>query len=94
MNPAGRRLGQVSGRDPSSLNGRWRAYDYDELIARDKASLDIGWLKDDSLADKARTPPIWGSSCATIAIAGNIDRLYSEFPDVIMDEFDFEPTGG
>ena len=25
-------------------DGRWRAYDYDELIARDKASLDIFWL--------------------------------------------------
>jgi len=33
--------------------GRWRAYDYDELIARDKASLDIFWLKDDSLEDSA-----------------------------------------
>ena len=26
--------------------------------------------------------------------AGNIDRLYSEFPNVITDRFDFEPTGG
>jgi type I restriction enzyme M protein len=31
--------------------GRWRSYDYDELVARDKASLDIFWLKDDSLDD-------------------------------------------
>lgn len=30
--------------------GRWRVYDYSELIARDKACLDIFWLKDDSLA--------------------------------------------
>ena len=28
---------------------RWRVYEYDELVARDKASLDIFWLKDDSL---------------------------------------------
>ncbi len=35
---------------------RWRAYDYDELIARDKASLDIFWLKDDSLVDSANLP--------------------------------------
>ena len=34
-----------------NLDGRWRMYDYDELIARDKASLDIFWLKDDSLTD-------------------------------------------
>lgn len=37
-------------------NGRWRSYDYDELIARDKASLDIFWLKDDSLEDSANLP--------------------------------------
>ena len=36
--------------------GRWRAYSYDELIARDKASLDIFWLKDDSLADSDNLP--------------------------------------
>ena len=32
-------------------DGRWRAYSHDELVARDKTSLDIFWLKDDSLAD-------------------------------------------
>jgi type I restriction enzyme M protein len=37
--------------------GRWRAYDYDELIARDKISLDIFWLRDDSLADTDNLPP-------------------------------------
>ena len=37
--------------------GRWRAYEYAELIARDKASLDIFWLKDDSLADSDTLPP-------------------------------------
>jgi type I restriction enzyme M protein len=36
--------------------GRWRAYDYDELIARDKASLDLFWLKDDSLEESANLP--------------------------------------
>ena len=38
-------------------DGRWRAYDYDELIARDKASLDIFWLRDDALADSDNLPP-------------------------------------
>jgi type I restriction enzyme M protein len=36
--------------------GRWRAYDYDELIARDKASLDIFWLKDESLEASDNLP--------------------------------------
>jgi type I restriction enzyme M protein len=37
-------------------DGRWRAYTYDELIARDKASLDIFWLKDESLAESDNLP--------------------------------------
>ena len=28
---------------------RWRVFTYEELIARDKCSLDIFWLKDESL---------------------------------------------
>ena len=41
----------------SNPEGRWRQYDYDALIARDKASLDIFWLKDESLADSDNLPP-------------------------------------
>jgi type I restriction enzyme M protein len=37
-------------------NGRWRAYTYDEILARDKVSLDITWLKDESLEDSANLP--------------------------------------
>jgi len=36
--------------------GRWRAYDYEELINRDKASLDIFWLKDESLEESENLP--------------------------------------
>jgi type I restriction enzyme M protein len=36
--------------------GRWRAYDYDEIINRDKAGLDIFWLKDESLEDSDNLP--------------------------------------
>ncbi len=61
-------------------DGRWRVYEYDELVAREnavsveanvgnadvkarsagrshKASLDIFWLKDESLADSDNLPP-------------------------------------
>ena len=37
--------------------GRWRVYEYDELVARDKGSLDIFWLKDESLVDSDNLPP-------------------------------------
>ena len=36
--------------------GRWRAFDYDEIVRRDKANLDIFWLKDESLEDAADLP--------------------------------------
>ena len=36
--------------------GRWRAYEYDEIVARDKCSLDLFWLKDDSLLDADNLP--------------------------------------
>ncbi len=37
-------------------DGRWRSYTYDELISRDKASLDIFWLKDESLEASDNLP--------------------------------------
>jgi type I restriction enzyme M protein len=40
----------------ASPGGRWRMFPYDELIARDKANLDIFWLRDESLEDSANLP--------------------------------------
>lgn len=36
--------------------GRWRKFSYKELIARDKTSLDVFWLKDKSLTDLDNLP--------------------------------------
>ena len=36
--------------------GRWRKFSYDELVARDKTSLDVFWLKDKSLTDLDNLP--------------------------------------
>ena len=36
--------------------GRWRAFDYEALIKRDKANLDIFWLRDKSLEDSEDLP--------------------------------------
>ena len=54
-NPANRHERRATWSEQSP-NGRWRVYGYDELVARDKASLDIFWLKDESLADSANLP--------------------------------------
>ena len=37
-------------------DGRWRPYSYDEIINRDKVSLDLFWLRDESLEDSAHLP--------------------------------------
>jgi len=36
--------------------GRWRKYTYNEIVNRDKTSLDIFWIKDKSLADMDNLP--------------------------------------
>ena len=36
--------------------GRWRDFDYQDLVARDKCSLDLFWLKDESLLDADSLP--------------------------------------
>jgi type I restriction enzyme M protein len=39
-----------------NADGRWRAYGIEELLVRDKMSLDIFWLRDESLEDSANLP--------------------------------------
>jgi type I restriction enzyme M protein len=36
--------------------GRWRSYDYEEILKRDKLSLDLFWIKDQSLTDTDSLP--------------------------------------
>ena len=54
-NPESRSLRKATW-SPEMPDGRWRMFTYDELMARDKVSLDIFWLKDDSLEDNANLP--------------------------------------
>ena len=37
-------------------DGRWRRYSIDDILSRDKTSLDIFWIKDKSLADLDNLP--------------------------------------
>ena len=37
-------------------DGRWRAYSREELLARDKASLDVFWLRDEATTDLENLP--------------------------------------
>jgi type I restriction enzyme M protein len=48
-NPANRQKRADTWHPDTNPDGRWRKYSYEKLIARDKTSLDIFWLKDKSL---------------------------------------------
>ena len=55
-NPENRHKRKETYNAETNPEGRWRKFTYDEIIARDKTSLDITWLKDKSLADLDNLP--------------------------------------
>jgi type I restriction enzyme M protein len=55
-NPQNRHARKPNWSETKNPDGRWRAYAYDELVARDKASLDVFWLRDESLEDSDNLP--------------------------------------
>jgi type I restriction enzyme M protein len=55
-NPTNRNKRKETFNAASNPEGRWRKFTYEEIIARDKTSLDITWLKDKSLADLDNLP--------------------------------------
>lgn len=63
-------------------DGRWRAYSYDELVARDKASLDIFWLRDESLEDSASLPE---PQVLAEEIADDLRAALEQIEDVLAD---------
>ena len=54
--PVNRHQRQETFNAETNPEGRWRKFSYDDIIARDKTSLDISWLKDKSLADLDNLP--------------------------------------
>ncbi|MDO8369146.1 MAG: class I SAM-dependent DNA methyltransferase [Candidatus Nitrotoga sp.] len=55
-NPRNRHERKESWNEQNNPEGRWRKFSYEQIIARDKTSLDIFWLKDKSLADLDNLP--------------------------------------
>ena len=60
--------------------GRWRKYTYDDIIARDKTSLDIFWLKDDSLTDLDNLPD---PDALAQEIVENLQSAMDSFGEII-----------
>lgn len=55
-NPLNRHERAETWNEQSNPEGRWRKFSYEQIIARDKTSLDVFWLKDKSLANLDNLP--------------------------------------
>ena len=55
-NPKNRHKRKETYHGETNPEGRWRKYTYEEIVGRDKTSLDITWLKDKSLTDMDSLP--------------------------------------
>jgi type I restriction enzyme M protein len=55
-NPKNRHKRKETFNAETNPDGRWRKFDYKEIINRDKTSFDITWVKDSSLADLENLP--------------------------------------
>mgnify|MGYP003335785617 FL=1 len=60
---------------------RFHAFSYDDLIKRDKVSLDIFWLKDESLEDTENLPP---PEIIAQEIADNLQSALDSMNEVIV----------
>jgi type I restriction enzyme M protein len=63
-------------------DGRWRTYDYEELVNRDKASLDIFWLKDESLSDSDNLP---APEVIAAEIVEDLEAALEQFREILAD---------
>ncbi|MFQ5605680.1 MAG: class I SAM-dependent DNA methyltransferase, partial [bacterium] len=59
---------------------RFKKFTYDEIIARDKTSLDIFWLKDDSLVDLDNLPD---PDILALEIIDNLESGLNSFREVV-----------
>ncbi|HEX7971344.1 MAG TPA: hypothetical protein VF501_03890 [Thiobacillus sp.] len=74
--------GASTGSARTGPDGRWRAYDYEDLVNRDKASLDIFWLRDESLADSDNLP---APEVIAAEIVEDLEAALEQFREILAD---------
>ena len=78
-NPLNRHKRKESWNEQSNPEGRWRKFSYEQIIARDKTSLDIFWLKDKSLADLDNLPE---PDVLALEIIDNLEAGLNSFREI------------
>jgi len=63
-------------------DGRWRAFSYDELMARDKVNLDIFWIRDESLEETANLPE---PDVLAMEIVEDLEAALAQFRAIVED---------
>ena len=63
-------------------DGRWRPFTYDQILARDKVSLDLFWLRDESLEDSSNLPE---PHVLAAEIADDLRASLEQIEDVLAD---------
>jgi type I restriction enzyme M protein len=75
--------GKIHERKPTwsenTPEGRWRSYEYDELLKRDKLSLDLFWIKDKSLTDTDSLP---APDVIATEIADDLEAALEQFTKI------------
>lgn len=79
-NPGNRHKREETWNPQTNSEGRWRRFVYEEIINRDKASLDITWIKDKNLADLDNLPE---PDVLANAIVENIESALENFREIM-----------
>ena len=66
-------------RHESVESDRFKPFTYDEMVGRDKASLDIFWLRDESLEDTENLPP---PGVIAAEIVDDLEAALAEFTEI------------
>jgi type I restriction enzyme M protein len=59
--------------------GRWRCFSYEDLLKRDKLSLDLFWIKDKTLTDADSLPP---PDVIAAEIADDLEAALEQFTKI------------
>jgi type I restriction enzyme M protein len=70
---------QAEDRSKRTETERFKPFTYDELIRRDKVSLDLIWLRDESLEDSDHLPP---PDVLAQEIVEDLEAALSEFAQI------------
>lgn len=81
-NPENRHNRKTTWTEKRNPDGRWRAYDYKDLVNRDKCSLDIFWLRDESLSESENLPD---PDIIAQEIVDDLESALEQFREILTD---------